>query len=66
MKKIAITIAAALALSFSCDRYTMFTMTIDNQTDETIEIFFLEKSPYETLTQLANINLYQFENEILV
>jgi len=45
MKKIAVIIIAVVC--FSCgDRYMMYTMSVDNQTSDTIIIVFIEKSPY--------------------
>ena len=47
MKKI-ISITIAI-VCFSCDKYVPYTMYIDNQTNDTIQIVFLDKSPYKML-----------------
>ena len=45
MKKI-IVILVLLLMFLSCDPYVPYYLNIDNQTDDTIKIVFLGKSPY--------------------
>ena len=51
MKKIVFIIIIVATICFSCDFYALHSLSIDNQTNDTIKIVFVGKSPYKMMVE---------------